>query len=110
MTSSQAFSYQATLGTAAWTVVGEIPALKLRAATQGLANIALCVTQWAVGFAFPYLFNPDSANLQGKVGFIFGATTFLGFIGVYLYLPETKDKTATELDAIFEKFSRDRSL
>jgi hypothetical protein len=65
--------------------------------------MALCISQWAVGFVFPYLFNPDSANLQGKVGFIFGATSFIGFVVVYFYLPETKNKTPLELDAIFEK-------
>ncbi|KAL2858521.1 general substrate transporter [Aspergillus pseudoustus] len=97
------FTYQLTLGTAAWTVVGEIPTLRLRSPTQGLSNMALCITQWAVGFVFPYLFNPDSANLQGKVGFIFGATSLIGFVVVYFYLPETKNKTPLELDAIFEK-------
>ncbi|KAL2842145.1 general substrate transporter [Aspergillus pseudodeflectus] len=97
------FTYQLTLGTAAWTVVGEIPTLRLRSPTQGLSNMALCICQWAVGFVFPYLFNPDSANLQGKVGFIFGATSFIGFVVVYFYLPETKNKTPLELDAIFEK-------
>jgi hypothetical protein len=65
--------------------------------------MALCISQWAVGFVFPYLFNPDSANLQGKVGFIFGATSFVGFVVVYFYLPETKNKTPIELDAIFDK-------
>ncbi|KAL3444239.1 general substrate transporter [Aspergillus insuetus] len=96
------FTYQLTLGTAAWTVVGEIPTLRLRSPTQGLSNMALCISQWAVGFVFPYLFNPDSANLQGKVGFIFGATSFIGFVVVYLYLPETKNKTPLDLDAIFD--------
>jgi SP family general alpha glucoside:H+ symporter-like MFS transporter len=95
--------YQITLGTIAWTVVGEIASLRLRSRTQGLANIVLNVVQWLVGFVFPYMFNPDAGNLGGKVGFVFGATTFVGFLGCWLWLPETKNRTAAELDELFER-------
>jgi hypothetical protein len=47
------------------------------------------------------MFNPDAGNLGGKVGFIFGATTFIGFLGCWFYLPETKDRTANELDELY---------
>ncbi|KAF2008863.1 general substrate transporter [Aaosphaeria arxii CBS 175.79] len=97
------FIYQITLGTVAWTVVGEISSYRLRSRTQGLANIVLNVVQWVVGFLFPYMFNPDAGNLGGKVGFIFGATTFIGFIGCWLWLPETMNRTAAELDELFER-------
>lgn len=84
-------------------MVAEIPSLRLRSRTQGLANVTLCFVQWLIGFVFPYMFNPDSGNLGGKVGFVFGATTFIGFLGTWLYLPETKNRTPLELDALFEQ-------
>lgn len=99
----QGFVYQLTLGTIAWTMVSEIASLRLRARTQGLANIVLAVVQWLVGFIFPYMFNPDAGNLGGKVGFVFGATTLVGFAGCWLWLPETKNRTAAELDELFER-------
>ncbi|KAF4999869.1 hypothetical protein FDECE_11368 [Fusarium decemcellulare] len=95
------FVYQITLGTVAWTVVAEIPSWHLRSRTQGLSNIVLCAVQWVVGFVFPYMFNPDAGNLGGKVGFIFGATTFIGFAGCWLWLPETKNRTVAELDDLY---------
>ncbi|KAH7012940.1 general substrate transporter [Ilyonectria destructans] len=95
------FIYQFTLGTVAWTVVAEIPSWRLRSRTQGLANIMLVAVQWLVGFVFPYMFNPDSGNLGGKVGFIFGFTTFIGFLGCWLWLPETRNRTVAELDALY---------
>jgi hypothetical protein len=49
------------------------------------------------------MFNPDAGNLGGKVGFVFGATTFVGFIGCWLWLPETKNRTAAEIDELFER-------
>lgn len=56
-----------------------------------------------MGFVFPYLFNPDGAALFGRVGYIFAGTSFIGFLGVYWFLPETKNRTARELDELFEK-------
>ncbi|KXJ85361.1 general substrate transporter [Microdochium bolleyi] len=104
------FVYQITLGTVAWTVVAEIPSLRMRSRTQGLSNMTLCIVQWLVGFVFPYMFNPDSGNLGGKVGFIFGATTFAGFLGTWLWLPETKDRTVAELDELFQSGAKARTF
>ncbi|TVY75369.1 MFS transporter fmqE [Fusarium oxysporum f. sp. cubense] len=95
------FVYQITLGTVAWTVVAEIPTWRLRSRTQGLSNIVLCIVQWLIGFVFPYMFNPDAGNLGGKVGFIFGATTLIGFAGCWVWLPETKNRTTAELDDLY---------
>jgi hypothetical protein len=84
-------------------VVAELASFRLKSRTQGLANFVLCLVQWTVGFTFPYMFNPDQGNLGGKVGFIFGATTFIGFLGVFFWLPETKGRTSLELDELFER-------
>ena len=97
------FVYQLTLGTVAWSIVAELASYRLKSRTQGLSNMVLGVVQWTVGFVFPYMFNPDAGNLGGKVGFVFGATTFIGFLGVFFYLPESKDRTAMELDELFER-------
>ncbi|KAF7554064.1 hypothetical protein G7Z17_g3177 [Cylindrodendrum hubeiense] len=97
------FVYQFTLGTVAWTVVAEIPSWRLRSRTQGLANMVLVACQWLVGFVFPYMFNPDSGNLGGKVGFIFGFTTLIGSAGCWLWLPETRNRTVAELDKLYSR-------
>jgi MFS transporter, SP family, general alpha glucoside:H+ symporter len=49
------------------------------------------------------MYNPDAGNLGGKVGFVFGATSLLGFLGVYWYLPETKNRTADQLDKLYAR-------
>jgi MFS transporter, SP family, general alpha glucoside:H+ symporter len=48
------------------------------------------------------MFNPDQGNLQGKVGFVFETTTFIGFAGTFFFLPETKNRTALEFHELFE--------
>lgn len=54
-------------------------------------------------FVLPYLFNPNEANLQAKVSFIFGGFSVLCCIYFYLYHPETKGRTFAELDEMFAK-------
>lgn len=97
------FVYQLTLGTVAWSVVAELASFRLKSRTQGLANLVLGVIQWTAGFVFPYMFNPDAGNLGGKVGFVFGTTTLIGFVGVYFILPESKNRTLRELDELFHR-------
>ncbi|KAL1887846.1 Plasma membrane low glucose sensor [Sporothrix stenoceras] len=96
-----AFAYQFTVGTVGFPLLLEVPALRMRARTQAVANIAMSVTQWVIGFTFPYLFNPDAANLSGKVGFIYAGLTVLGFLFSFWFLPETKNRSVAELDALF---------
>ncbi|KAH7161520.1 general substrate transporter [Dactylonectria macrodidyma] len=98
-----AFFFQLTVGTIGFNIVTEVPALRVRSRTQALANISLTVIQWVIGFSFPYLFNPDAANLGGKVGFIYGGVTFLGFLLGYLYIPETRKRSVDELDELFRE-------
>lgn len=63
--------------------------------------MVLSFMTWLMAFIFPYMFNPDAGNLGGRVGFVFGATTFLGFLGVFFFLPEAKDRSPAEMDILF---------
>jgi hypothetical protein len=99
----QGFLYEISLATVGWTVGSEIPALRMRSRTQGLGNVVLSFASWLMAFIFPYMFNPDTGNLVGKVGFVFGATTLVGFAGTFFLLPEGKDRTAAEMDILFER-------
>jgi hypothetical protein len=49
------------------------------------------------------LFNPDQANLGGRLGFIFGGLSFLCLVYLWFYQPETAGRTYEELDEMFMK-------
>ena len=53
------------------------------------------------GFALPYLFNPDKANLGAKVTFIFGALSVLSIVYLWLCLPESAGLSYERLDELF---------
>lgn len=96
------FVYQCTIGPVAWAVSGEIPSNRLRAKTNSVINLCNSLFSFAMSFAIPQMFNPDAGNLGLKMGYVFGSTSAVLFITVWLFLPETKNRTAWELDRLFE--------
>ncbi|CAG9978431.1 unnamed protein product [Clonostachys byssicola] len=97
------FFYNFTIGATAYTLMAEIATARLRAKTAaiGLATQQAIFTMWA--FVIPYLFNPDQANLGGRIAFIFSGLGVLCTVLLWLYLPETMGRTYEELDEMFMK-------
>jgi hypothetical protein len=50
-------------------------------------------------FVLPYLFNPNAANLQAKVAFLFGGFSILSCVYLYLCHPETKGSVSPFVEA-----------
>lgn len=96
-----AFTYQATIGAAAWPIITEVPTSSLRAATTSLCVMVNGGSNALWSFALPYAVNPDQGNLQGKVGFLFGGSLFLCTIFIWFFYPETKNRTFNEIDELF---------
>ena len=95
--------YNVTIGATAYTILTEVPAPRLRVKTIaiGLATANSFGVMWS--FVLPYLFNPNEANLGGKVGFIFGGMCFPCVWFLWWYLPETRLRSYNELDEMFTK-------
>lgn len=84
-----------------YVVTTEIPALRLRDASQRTASIVNVVTQFAVNFSIPYLIYPEYAGLGSKVGFIFAGILVLTVVFTYLCVPECKGKSLEQIDGLF---------
>jgi MFS transporter, SP family, general alpha glucoside:H+ symporter len=93
--------YSMTIGSTAYTYLTEVATARLRAKTIaiGLALQSAFGLMWS--FVLPYLFNPDEANLGGKVGFIFAGLSIPCFAFLWWYQPETAKRSYEELDELF---------
>jgi hypothetical protein len=98
-----AFVYFLTIGAVAFTILGEASSTVLRAKTISLATATQALCGLAMNFAIPYMVNPDKGNLRGKIGFIFGGLAIIGTIGSWVYIPELKGKTFSEIDHLFSE-------
>ncbi|KAM0269835.1 hypothetical protein ACHAQH_009637 [Verticillium albo-atrum] len=95
------FAYSATWGALGPAIIGEVPSNSLRSKTIAIAASASFSVSLIVITTIPYLIGASYADLGTRVGFIFGGLTVLVFIGVIIYLPETKDRTLEEIDEMF---------
>jgi MFS transporter, SP family, sugar:H+ symporter len=93
--------YNGCVSAFAWMVGGEIPAQHLRSYTLGLAAAVGFALGWLAAFTAPYFINPDDLNWGPKYGYIWFASNAVSVLWIYLYLPETKDRTLEELDEMF---------
>lgn len=95
--------YNVTIGATAYTLLTEVSTARLRAKTIaiGIAFQSCWSIMWS--FVLPYLFNPDKANLGGKLGFIFGGLSFFCIAFLWWYQPETRNRSYEELDEMFMK-------
>ncbi|KAH8599234.1 general substrate transporter [Bisporella sp. PMI_857] len=96
-----AFVYFLTIGAMAFVILGETSSAALRARTTALATATQAVFGIAMNFAIPYMVNPDSGNMKGKVGFVFGGLAAVASVGSFFYVPELKGRTFGEIDEMF---------
>ncbi|KAB8298140.1 hypothetical protein EYC80_001896 [Monilinia laxa] len=97
------FIYLSTIGPMGWALFAEIPTSSLRSRTVGLGIVVQSVFGILMNIAIPLLINPDSANLRGKIGFIFAGTSTMGTLWVWLRVPETNGRKFEELDWLFQQ-------
>ncbi|KAJ3533501.1 hypothetical protein NM208_g7959 [Fusarium decemcellulare] len=95
------FVYFMTIGAVAFVLLGEVSSLALRARTTALATATQAIFGIIMFFAVPYMVNPDAGNLVGKVGFIFGGLSSIASVICFFYIPELKQRSYQEIDAMF---------
>lgn len=83
-------------------VAGEVSELSLRAKSQGVGWFANGLGTGVFAIVLPYMYNPGSGDLRGKIGFVFFGFATLGLIISWLVVPEMKDRPPAEVDRMFE--------
>ncbi|KAL4913654.1 general substrate transporter [Aspergillus aurantiobrunneus] len=97
-------------GPLTYVVVTEVTSLRLRDYTSRLGFVINVFFNFAVNFSVPYLVFPDEVGLGSKVGFIFGAVSFLSLVFAYFCVPECKGKTLEQVDWLFNNGVRLRDF
>ena len=57
--------------------------------------------RFVTAFTLPYLLFPPYANLQSKVGFIYGSFAVLAGIFTFFCIPEVQGRTLEEIEELF---------
>ncbi|KAJ5623072.1 hypothetical protein N7490_011677 [Penicillium lividum] len=84
-----------------YVVTTEIPTLRMRDNSQRIASVTNVLTLFVVAFTLPYLLDSPYADLQSKVGFIYGAFAVCSIVFVYFCVPECHGRSFEEIDRKF---------
>ncbi|KAK9852440.1 hypothetical protein MYU51_008209 [Penicillium brevicompactum] len=87
---------------ASYAVSGETSSLRLRAKTQGIGVLCYMLSNVVFNLILPYIYNTDAGDLKGKTGFVYAGLCLATFVITWLIVPEMKDRTALEVDTMFE--------
>lgn len=84
-------------------MVAEIPSTRLRQKSVVLARNAYNITSIICNILITRQLNAGAWNWGGKAGFFWGGVSLLALVWVFFRLPEPKNRTYAELDALFER-------
>lgn len=97
------WAFNVCIGATAYVCLTEVATARLRVKTAAIGYAASNIVSVCWYFVLPVMFNPNQANLGGKIGFIFGGFSIITIGLLYFYLPETRFRTYEELDEMFSK-------
>lgn len=95
------FFFASSWGPVAWVVTGELFPLKARAKCLSMTTASNWLLNWAIAYSTPYMVDPDHANLQSKVFFVWGSFCFVCIAFVYLMIYETKGLSLEQVDELY---------
>ncbi|KAK7054677.1 hypothetical protein VNI00_003140 [Paramarasmius palmivorus] len=97
------FSFSVSWAPLSYVVAAEVGTGALREKTMAFSSMLNVVCAFAVSFTLPYLLNPPYANLQARVGYIYGSIAAVAMLYALFFVPETKGRSLEELDELFER-------
>lgn len=91
-----------TVWPATYAIGSEVSALHLRAKAQGVGWLFSSAFTAGFGLGLPYIYNPDAGNLRAMVGYVFAGFCLVSVVATWLWVPEMKGRTPSEIDRMFE--------
>jgi len=102
--------FASTWGPIPWVVTGEIYPLAVRAKAMSLSTASNWLWNFGIGYATPYIVNPEFGNLGPKVFFIWGSTCAGCFFFTYFCVPETKGLSLEQIDILYQNTTPIKSV
>ncbi|KAJ5100480.1 general substrate transporter [Penicillium angulare] len=95
------FFYIMSFGAIGAVTAAEVPHLRLRDKNALMVYSTQFIFDFIVTLTLPYLLDAGKANLQSKVGFIYGGCGVLGLLWAYFCLPDMAGRSLEELEEMW---------
>ncbi|KAL2120050.1 hypothetical protein VTJ04DRAFT_7011 [Mycothermus thermophilus] len=98
-----ALTYQLTVGTVCYSLVGELSTRRLQIKTVALGRVLYIIVGIVASVLTPYMLNPGAWDWSNFAGFFWAGVCGLCVVYTYFRVPEPSGRTFAELDLLFEK-------
>ncbi|KAJ5090801.1 hypothetical protein N7532_009485 [Penicillium argentinense] len=95
------FFYIMSFGAIGAVTAAEVPHLRLRDKNALMVYCTQFIFDFIVTLTLPYLMDAGEANLQSRVGFIYGGCGLLGLCWAYFCLPDMTGRSLEELEEMW---------
>ncbi|KIK63850.1 hypothetical protein GYMLUDRAFT_222243 [Collybiopsis luxurians FD-317 M1] len=85
-----------------WITSAEVCSARAREATLTVATFSGFGVNLIISLVSPYIQNAGYGNLQGNIGFLWGAFTVVSIFFVFFFVPEMKGLSLEQLDYLFD--------
>ncbi|KAF5241036.1 hypothetical protein FANTH_9253 [Fusarium anthophilum] len=89
-------------GATGWGFIGEVSSQRLRSYTAGFGAASTCVAGVIMNVLTPYMVNASEWNWKLKTAWFYAGIGLPFVVGMWLLIPETRGRSAAELDELFE--------
>ncbi|CAF1249660.1 unnamed protein product [Rotaria sp. Silwood1] len=90
--------FASSWGPTAWVVTGELFPLAIRAKCMSLSSASNWLWNFALGYATPYMVDPDKGNMGSKVFFVWGSACVGCLLFAIFCIWETKGLSLEQID------------
>ena len=97
------FIYNAAIGAICYSLVSEMPSVRLRIKTVALARGAYNLVSIFNFAVTPYMLNPTAWNWGARAALFFAGLTAICLAYIWMRVPEPKGLTYGELDELFQQ-------
>ncbi|CAF4965707.1 unnamed protein product [Rotaria sp. Silwood1] len=97
--------FASTWGPAAWVVTGELYPLAIRAKCVSLSTASNWLWNFALGYATPYMVDPDKGNMGSNVFFLWGSMCIGCLLFAIFCIWETKGLSLEQIDDLVSNSS-----
>jgi len=97
------FVFDITVGPVCYSLVSDIPSIRLKSKTLVLARNTYNVMEIVNNIITPYMLNPTQLNWGRKMAYFWAGMCALCWLYAYFRLPEPKGKSFGQLDELFAR-------
>ncbi|KAE8400124.1 general substrate transporter [Aspergillus pseudonomiae] len=93
------FCFQTTWGPLAWVITSEVPPTSVREKMVTLSGFSAYGVGLIIVFVNPY----TQDAIGGSVAFIYGSLSVVGFLFVFFFVPELRQRSLEQIDEMFNE-------